>query len=113
MDGIRDGIEFCIREPTLRYRKRIHVDSDDHLLEDSQILQEFTTLVQTYYSDFNAMYILTYSKILHGQAYDDWINSRLAISREMNKNHRLSRPHTFVYATGPNMSTRNMCIAYR
>jgi hypothetical protein len=96
MDGNRDGIEFCIRETTLRYQKRIHVDSDDHLLEDSQILREFTTLVQTYYSDFNAMYILTYSKILRGQAYDDWIDSRLAILREMDKNHRLSRPHTFM-----------------
>lgn len=93
MDGIRDGIEFCTRKTSAVYQKgSSHEYSNDHLFEDSQKLREFTTLVRKYYSDSNADYILTYAKLLQGQIWDDWIDSRLAILRDIDKNHRLFKP---------------------
>jgi hypothetical protein len=93
MDGIRDGIEFCTRKTSAVYQKgSSHEYSNDHLIEDSQKLREFTTLVRKYYSDSNADYILTYAKLLQGQIWDDWIDSRLAILRDIDKNHRLFKP---------------------
>ena len=95
MDGIRDGIEFCNRETSAVYQKgssSSHEYSNDHLFEDSQKLREFTTLVRKYYSDSNADYILTNTKLLQGQVRDDWIDSRLAFLRDIDKYHRLSQP---------------------
>lgn len=96
MDGSRDGVEFCTsRESSTVYQKdssSSHGSSNDQLFEKMQKLREFTTLVQKYYSDDNAKYILTYSKLLRGQAYDDWIESKLALLRDIDKKHRLSQP---------------------
>lgn len=95
MDGIRDGMEFCTRETSAVYQKdssSSHEYSNDRLYEDLQKFREFTTLVRKYYSNSNADYILTYAKMLHGQVWDDWIDSRLAILRDIDKNHRLFQP---------------------
>jgi hypothetical protein len=85
-----------VLEKRLQFIKKIHSSSheysNDHLYEDSQKLREFTTLVRKYYSNSNADYILTYAKLLHGQVWDDWIDSRLAILRDIDKIHRLSQP---------------------
>jgi hypothetical protein len=90
-----DAIEFCTLETSAVYQKdssSSHEYSNDHLYEDSQKLREFTTLVRKYYSNSNADDILTYAKLLRGQVRDDWINSRLAILRDVDKILRLSQP---------------------
>ena len=95
-DQGRDAIEFCMStEQSTVYQKdssSSHGDSNDQLFEKLHKIREFTTLVQKYFSEDNAEYILTYSKILRGQAFDDWIESKLAFLRDIDKKYRLSQP---------------------
>ena len=86
MDGMRDG--------RLQFIKKVHPMNilTTTSLKIRKNFEKFTTLVRKYYSDSNADYILTYAKLLQGQVWDDWIDSRLAILRDIDKYHRLSQP---------------------
>lgn len=87
-------VSNSVLEKRLQFIKKVHPMNilTTTSLKIRKNFREFTTLVRKYYSDSNADYILTYAKLLQGQIWDDWIDSRLAILRDIDKNHRLFKP---------------------